>query len=126
MCQLLQVIGSKFLQKQVFNDGRTIQSKYKDSEYLPTLNSNQFIKERNQLVVSFISACANIRIEDQKNENFICAVGVAVEMIYYLRDPNIIPPHCFFNKSCAKFCFWLENCICAKPKGKTKLWLEIV
>ena len=96
MCQLLQVIGSKFLQKQVFNDGRTIQSKYKDSEYLSTLHSKQFIKERNQFVVSFVSACANIRIEDQKNENFICPAGVAVEMIYYMRDPNIIPPHCFF------------------------------
>ena len=95
MCQLLQVIGSKCVQKKVFNDGKTIQNKYKDSEYLSTLNSKQFIKERNQLVISFICACANIRIEDQINENFIYAVAVALEMIYYLRDLNIILPHCF-------------------------------
>ena len=95
MCQLLQVVGSKCVQKEVFNDGRTIQNKFKDSEYLPTLNSKQFIKERNQSVVSFTCACANIWIEDQKNENFIYAVAVAVEMIYYLRGINIILPHCF-------------------------------
>ena len=95
MCQLLQVVGSKCVQKKVFNDGKTIQNKYKDSEYLSTLNSKQFIKERNQLVVSFICACANIQIEDQKNKNFIYAVAVAVEIIYYLRDLNIILPHCF-------------------------------
>ena len=72
---------------------KTIQNKFKDSEYPSTLNSKQFIKERNQLGVSFTCACANIWIEDQKNENFIYAVAVAVEMIYYLRE--IILPHCF-------------------------------
>ena len=36
--------------------------KRKDSEYLSTLNSKRFIKEINQLVVSFIYACVNIRI----------------------------------------------------------------
>ena len=93
--QLLQVVGSKCVKKEVFNDSKIIQNKYKDSEYLSALNSKQFIKERNQLVVSFICACANIRIEDQKNENFIYAVAVAVEMKYYLRDLNIILSHFF-------------------------------
>lgn len=64
--------------------------KCKDSEYLSTLNSKRFIKEINQLVVSFIYACANIRIENQKNKNFAYAVAIAIKKINHLRDLNII------------------------------------
>ena len=71
--------------------------KCKDSEYLSIfiylsniLNSKRFIKEINQLVLSFIYACANIRIENQKNKNFAYAVAIAIKKINHLRDLNII------------------------------------
>lgn len=86
--QLLQVVGSKLVQKEAFNDGRAIQ---KVQGFRIFINVKlKTIYKRNKPVSGIIYLCANIRIENQKNKNFAYAVAIAIKKINHLRDLNII------------------------------------
>ena len=92
---LLYHIALKFISKDVYEDGISLKSKYKDTSYLSTLESKDFLQERNKLLMAFICGSSNIEFENQTTAPFLYAMAVAVEMIYFLRNLNLILPHCF-------------------------------
>ena len=93
--RLLNLIGMKFVQNNIYEDGLTLRSKYRDTEYLSSLNSNKFILEINQLLLSFICGAVDLDFEKQTHPSFLYAIAVTVEMVYFLRNLNLILPHCF-------------------------------
>ena len=94
---LLYAISSKFIAEDIYYDGLSIKSNYRETSYLSQLDSKQFLKERNEHLLSFICGAANIDIDvtQQKNTTFLFAVATTVEMMYFLRNLNLILPHCF-------------------------------
>ncbi|XP_057301718.1 uncharacterized protein LOC130636116 [Hydractinia symbiolongicarpus] len=93
--ELLEVLGSKFVRKNVAKDIKEIRFKYKDPSYLMNLGSQSFLLERDEFISSFICSIASIKIEDQTNKTFLYCLAVTVEMIYFLQNQNVILPHCF-------------------------------
>ena len=94
---LLHLIGSKFIQSDVYTDGLQVATIHKDPGQLANLDSKNYISDRNQLLISFINGTVNFNIEDQHNTVILFAFAVALEMIYYLRNLNLILPHCFLT-----------------------------
>ena len=93
---LLCVIGRKFVQKEIFHDGDSnVGAMYKNHKALANLDSRQYLNDRNQLLLSFLNGCVNFDYQVQDNPTTLYAVAVAVEMIYYLRNLNLVLPHLF-------------------------------
>ena len=92
---VLNLIASKFLMEKIREDGVSLKSKYKDTTYLKTLNSKEFVRDRNRLLLSFICGAVDINFEEQTNRSFLYAIAVTIEMMYFLRNLNLILPHCF-------------------------------
>ena len=95
MKKLLELVASKFIEKEVAKDGNELRSLYKQPNYLANLDSKSFLLNRNKLLVSFICAVAQIDLKDQDNKTFLYSLATAVEMIYFLRNQNLILPHAF-------------------------------
>ena len=93
--ELLELVASKFIEKEVAKDGNELRSLYKQPNYLANLDSKSFLLNRNKLLVSFICAVAQIDLKDQDNKTFLYSLATAVEMIYFLRNQNLILPHAF-------------------------------
>ena len=91
----MENISSTFVKDDIARDGDLLKLLYKDSSYLSSLDSKAFLAERNTLVLSFICGAAQIQIAEQSNTTFLYAIAVTVEMIYLLRNQNVILPHCF-------------------------------
>ena len=72
-----------------------MKSCYKNLNTLATLNSGEFLKDRNQLLLSFINGCCNIEYQSQYKSLILFSVSVAVEVIYFIRNLNLVLPHCF-------------------------------
>ena len=68
---------------------------YKDDKFLTNLDSLKYLGDRNQLLLSFIDGCSNLFYQKQTNATTLYAVAVTVEMIYFLRNFNLVLPHCF-------------------------------
>ena len=92
---LLLVIGEKFVQKDIYNDGITLVNRYKDTVFLSDLDSKSYLNQRNQLVLSFIDGCCDIKYRQQTNNCLMFALSILIEMFYYIRNLNLILPHCF-------------------------------
>ena len=63
--------------------------------YTPFPDSRNCLRERNQLVLQFINGCCNINYEDQTNTTTLFTIATALEMIYFIRNINLVLPHCF-------------------------------
>ena len=92
---LVQIISKKFAKKDIFDDGKHIEMKYQDTDYLKSLDSKTYLLQRNQVLLSFINGCCNIKYQDQKDASLLYIIAVVVEMIYYIRNLNLVQPHCF-------------------------------
>ena len=92
---LLQKMGEKFISKNIFKDGLELRSHYKDMEFLAELDSGKFLKDRNQLLLSFINGCCNLEYEMQSKSIMSFSIAVTLEMIYFIRNLNLVLPHCF-------------------------------
>ena len=93
--QLLELLGTKFVQKDIYEDGLCLKSKYKEHGYLSKLDSKVYLTQRNQLLLSFINGCCAYQWEEQNKSLTLFTISVAVEMIYFLRNMNLVLPHCF-------------------------------
>ena len=59
------------------------------------LDTKEYLAERNQMVLQFLNGCCNTNYEDQTNTATLFAIAVTVEMIYFIRNFNLVLPHCF-------------------------------
>ena len=95
MATLLELIGKHFIQKNIYHDGLSIKANYKDTDLLATLDSKSFLRDRNQLVLSFINGCCKVAYQGQIENQTLFAISVAVEIIYFICNFNLVLPHCF-------------------------------
>ena len=92
---LLNIISSTFIEEHIKSDGLQISSLHKSTSYLSNLNSTRFLLERNQLLLEFINGAIKFDYKSQDNSVLLYSLAMTVEMIYYLRNNNLILPHCF-------------------------------
>ena len=69
---LLKTIASKFVEKDIYK-GRNAE----------------------KMMLQFLNGCCNVDYEDQTNMATLFAIAVALEMIYFIRNFNLVLPHCF-------------------------------
>ena len=67
LCNLLGMIGSKFVKKNIKEDSKNISGLYKDVDALKQLNPYGFLKDRNTMLVSFISNAVGYEINTTSN-----------------------------------------------------------
>jgi len=128
---LVNLIARRFIEKDISTDGLSLRLKYKDTNYLCSLNSKQFIKERNKLLLEFICGAINIEFEQQSSPSFLYAIAVTIEMVYFLKNLNLVLPHCFMINLLQSFTSGLKtvtnmNWKCAPGASYTtyKTWLN--
>ena len=63
--------------------------------HTPFLDLRNYLRERNQVVLQFINGCCNINYKDQTNTTTLFTIAIALEMIYFIRNINLVLPHCF-------------------------------
>ena len=95
LAKLLQLVARSFIQKDIFTDGMSLRAEYKNVDYLATLDSMDFLRQRNILLTSFLNGCINYNYQKLTNKTLLYAIAVSIEMVYYLRNTNLILPHCF-------------------------------
>ena len=59
------------------------------------LDTNKYLAERNQMALQFLNGCCNVNYEDHTNTATLFAIAVTVEMIYFIRNFNLVLPHYF-------------------------------
>ena len=89
------LIGRKF-SKSIYDDGHSLQIKYKEPKYLMDLDIFKFIKEHNQILVKFLCGISSMDLERESNQLHF-AFASAIEMFYYLRNLNLVLPHSFLG-----------------------------
>ena len=92
---LLNTIASLFIQQEIYDDGTDMKLWYEDIGYLEKLDSMSFLLQRNNVLLAFLSGCVNFNLSKQTNKTLLYASAVCVEMIYYLRNINLILPRSF-------------------------------
>ena len=90
---LLKIIGSRFVKNQIYKDGISLKKCYKDDKFLKTMDTKKYLEKRNQLVLGFINGCCGINYREQSDNLILFTVAVAVEMIYFIRNLNLVLPH---------------------------------
>ena len=68
---------------------------YKDTKYFTNLNTQRFLSERNQTVLAFINGYCGIQHRQEHKSLILYAIGLIVEMNYFIRNLNLLLPHCF-------------------------------
>ena len=95
---LLKTVGSRFVKTQIYKDGISLKKCYKDDKFLKTMDTKKYLEERNQLVrvlLGFINGCCGINYREQSDSLMLFTIAVAVEMIYFIRNLNLVLLHCF-------------------------------
>ena len=92
---LLKIVVSRLVKTRIFNDGISLKMCYKDDKFLKTMDTKKYLEERNQLVLDFINGCCGINYREQSDNLMLFTIAVAVEMIYFIRNLNLVLPHCF-------------------------------
>ena len=98
---LLKKGGSRFVKSQIYKDAMFKKKCYKDDKFLKMMDAKKFIEERNQLVLGFINGCCGINYREQSGNLMLFTIVVAVEMIYFICNLNLVLLHCF-KKICWK------------------------
>ena len=100
---LVEMISKKFAEKDIFDDGKRIETKYKDTEYLKSFDSKTYLLQRNQVLLSLINGCCDTKYQNQKDASLLDVIAVAVEIIYCIRNLNLVLPHCFLMNHLENF-----------------------
>ena len=95
VAESLHTIGARLIQKDIYKDGQDIKSLYKDPVFMKKINSEQYLAARNPLLMAFIDGCVNFRYNEANSTVLLFAYAVTIEMVYYLRNLNLVLPHCF-------------------------------
>ena len=69
---------------------------YKSPDYLFDLDIMKFIKERNAMLVQFLSGISGLCL-DEECSKVLFAFSSTIEMIYQLRNFNLVLPRCFMS-----------------------------
>ena len=101
LSKLCNVLG-KMVFDDVYYDGLNLLQEYKDVESTGKMNPKEWIKQRNKLLVSFVSGVTGIT-NDTESSKKTNALTHALEQIYYARNLNIVC--CFsFNRNFINYC----------------------
>ena len=74
----------------------SIKSFYKYTQFLSMfLDSKEYLSNRNQMLLSFINGCCNIEYSEQNNKLMLFTISILVEIFYFIRNLNLVLPHCF-------------------------------
>ena len=92
---LLRAIRSKFINSKIYEDFLSLKGYYKDENYLKNRNTKKYLEERDQLILEFLSGCCNVDYKEQSNNIMLFTIAVTIEMIYFIRNLNLILPYCF-------------------------------
>ena len=90
------LIGEKLCKEKVYKDGKAPQTCYTNKSFLTNLNILRFIKERNKLLVRFLCGVSGLEFSVE-SEQIQYAFASTLEMCYYLRNLNLVLPHCFLG-----------------------------
>ena len=88
-CVLASVLGKMIVGDQMSEEYGLLQGLYKDINFMMQLNTHEFLKGRNAVLMAFLRSIA-----PSKNPNSY-QLALVVEAIYHLRNNNLILPHCF-------------------------------
>ena len=59
------------------------------------MDTNSYLKERNQPLLTFINGFVNFDYRNQSNKQLLLAIAIVVEMVYFICNLNLVLPHCF-------------------------------
>lgn len=96
--------------KSIENDCRHLCLKYKDTEYLQSLDHSDWLKDRNHMVVDFLCTISGNKIKDL-SEKQKAAISFALEQNYSLISSKIIMPFTF-SKNLLSYYFSGSKAIC--------------
>jgi hypothetical protein len=87
---LYQSLG-EHLSTDLSNDAVAISQVYKDIDSLSTFDSAEWVRKRNDCLVSFLTAACNVQIHDASAKTLASFVK-AIEHLLFCRKSNIITP----------------------------------
>lgn len=96
--------------ESIENDCRHLCLKYKDIQYLQSLNNSYWLKDRNHMVVDFLCMISGYKIKDLSKKQK-AAIIFALEQIYSLISSKIIMPFTF-SKNLLSYYFSGSKAIC--------------
>lgn len=92
---LLKIIRSRFVKNQIYKNGISLKKCCKSDKFLKTMDTKNYLGERNQLVFGFINDCCDINYREQSDNLMLFTITVTVEMIYFIPNLNLVLSHCF-------------------------------
>ena len=57
---VLKIVRSRFVKNQIYKNGISFKKCYKRDKFLKTMDTKNYLEERNQLVFGFINNCCDI------------------------------------------------------------------
>ena len=94
LCSVSKSLGS-LLNAKIFNHGSQLSLLYKDSDYLKTMNSFNFITSCNKILTSFLEGLIGVSLNSLRDPKLIYTFCIVLESIYHLRNRNHVFPHHF-------------------------------
>ena len=78
----------------IYKDIKTIRYLYQDNLFFSSMNTLEFIKNRNKNLLSFLLGASGLDL-NKLSEKSQYALACVIESIYHLRNSNIVLPHSF-------------------------------
>ena len=92
---LLGLLG-QYCSELIFNDIQNIRLLYQDKLYFSTMDTVDFIKNRDKNVLNFLLGLTRLDLK-KTSQKTNYALACVIESIYHLRNSNIVLPHSFLS-----------------------------
>ena len=92
--KLLNVLGDVLVSQSCYDDGQSIQSLYRDRNFLSNLDPLPYIETRNKFLNSFLLGVTGLNLQEETSKVKF-AFAKCIETIYFLRNLNLILPYNF-------------------------------
>ena len=97
MKAVLNLIGSKFIYPCVAADSMSISSCYKDTGYLETLDPDEYVRNKEPLLITFLNGVTRHNVNTTIKQQTMYVYAMMIEFIYHLRNQNLALPFSFLS-----------------------------
>lgn len=85
----------RVINSDLYSDGQNVSKEYKDIKGLTTIEPKLWLEKRNPILVEFLIACTDTKLNSSSKIKKNHALVHAVEQIMYARNLNLITPFAF-------------------------------
>ena len=120
--RLFELLGS-CISHSVYSDGKSIESAYKQTEFLIDIDILKYIKQRNKLLVKFLCGLSN-QVLESESQTVIYTFACTLEMCYHLRNTNLVLQKYLSGKPSSVMHFGVKIGERCEWKDNTRWWVH--